>query len=456
MNFREELLWILDKKGKRINEEDEYQQNIDFVHSLGRKCDCVGWSKLKTDEPDTDNILNEIKAYCKTNGWEARGWYTRTYCDITSDWFELETTCFNDTSIADWVCAPTDAGGEIELAAIRAYHELSPAPKKSFGICVSERFRNACIKHGIEGVDFCWVQDKGRYAAEQYFYIYADKLIPRVACDRGLKKSDKAKINALGGYLPKIADVFSELQHISLPNCYLAEDMPYSGIAHVYCPSTNSYNGQDIILIHKDTAEILVNEKALSRKDLKPVPVLNTCPGGYTLDKTQAKQKPSQSYISQMLTGYKKLKTASRPAHIISEKDAMKIFRKTKAERKDDFNKRISKGRAEAITGTQYKQLLPYYLIANGGYLSDEYRFLSYEESVEATIEFSEQLKAEELLACKPEGIVFSKCADGDVVILLPEGSVIRFSHEAPETANKWQSVAQFIFDTINENERMA
>lgn len=61
MNFSEELVWIFDKTGKTINEEKQYQQNIDFVHSLGKKCDCVGWSTLKMDEPDADKILDEIQ-----------------------------------------------------------------------------------------------------------------------------------------------------------------------------------------------------------------------------------------------------------------------------------------------------------------------------------------------------------------------------------------------------------
>ncbi len=34
--------------------------------------------------------LDEIKIFCKTNGWQARGWYKHTYPDIINDWFELQ------------------------------------------------------------------------------------------------------------------------------------------------------------------------------------------------------------------------------------------------------------------------------------------------------------------------------------------------------------------------------
>ena len=37
MDFYEELLWLLDKKGNRISDDEKYQQNKEFVHSLGEK-----------------------------------------------------------------------------------------------------------------------------------------------------------------------------------------------------------------------------------------------------------------------------------------------------------------------------------------------------------------------------------------------------------------------------------
>lgn len=57
------------------------------------------------------------------------------------------------------------------------------------------------------------------------------------------------------------------------------------------------------------------------------------------------------------------------------------------------------------------------------------------------------QLEKEEILEVKPEGIVFSKCPDGDVVLLHPDGTVGRFSHEIPEEIEHWPSLAQFFMD---------
>lgn len=446
MDFREELTWILDKTDFSIDEETKYKLNIDFVHSLGKKCDCVGWSELDLGAVDTDKILSHIKTFCQTNGWKARGYYTRTYTG-ESDWYELQGSNFKEATVADRINIPADNGEELLTITIRAYHELISSPKDMWGICVPERFRNACIKNGID-TDFCWVQDKGKYDAEQYFYIYPKFLVSQIACDKNLERTDRSKIKALGGYLPKLAEDFYRL-NISLPDCYFIEDMPKGGIAYAYCPSTNSFCGRYTILIHKDTVEILVNEKVLSWKDLKTVPVLRSCPDGYTVLNSKREIRPRQEYISQSLLNYEKIKKSNRPARIISEKDALKVLRSAKSDRKEDFRKRMGKNQIEKIMSTDFESLLPYFKIANGGQLSDEYEFLSYNEAVSSTYEFFNEFEKEELLENKPKGIVFAKGADGDNILLVQDGSVVRFSHETPEIIDNWKNVAQFIFDAV-------
>ena len=446
MFFKEKLLWIIDTK-----QRDDYQTSIDFVHSLGKKCDCVGWSVLNMDEPDADHILDEINNFCKKNGCGARGWYERSYYDITSDWFELKTSLVKDGTICDFIDVQDEDGNEICLDVIRAYHELSRSPKEWHGIYVSERFRNTCINNHIEGVDFCWITDKGKYDSEQWFNIYPHNQISQIACNRGVSHNI-SKINALGGALPKIASIFYDLSHIRLPDCYLLEDMPSGGFAYVLCPETDSFSGRRTILIHKDTAEMLISAKALSQTDLIPACVLDTWPEGYTICKTQKLPKPTREYIQQSIIFYENIKKTNRPVRRISEKDALKVFRAAKRERKDDFEKRISKAVTETIFETEYQLLLPYYQVANGGYLSDEYELLTYQKSMAYTKEFFAELEKEELLETKPIGKVFAICADGDAVLVTEDGKIIRFGHEAPEIINEWQTIAHFFFDAINEN----
>lgn len=449
MQYTEKLSWILDKKGKTVNEEKIYQQNIDFVHSLGKKCDCVGWSELSSADPDFDEVLSEIDRFCKADSWLARGYYEREYIDVESDWFEMLTTNFSDSAIADYVNAPTQNGEEILLTTIKAFRENSLSPKEQFGICVPERLKNSLIDNNVKNVDFCWVQDRGKYEAEQYFYIYPKTLIPQILTNKNLDINSNERISTLGGKLPRIAEVFSQLQDIILPDCYLAEDMPDGGIAYAYIPETDTFCGRHKILIHKDTAEKLLLEKAISSKYLKTVPIVKTCPNGYVITKTQAQIKPTDEYINDMLSRYIKIKSSSRPAYIVSEKDAIKALKSAQSHRKEDFSKKLSKRLAEQADSNP---LSPYYQVANGGLLSDEFTFLSFEESKRVTDEFYKELEKEELLQEKPQGTVFCKCADGDFILMLNDETVIRFSHEAPEIIGSWQNLAEFFYDAITNN----
>lgn len=97
--------------------------------------------------------------------------------------------------------------------------------------------------------------------------------------------------------------------------------------------------------------------------------------------------------------------------------------------------------------------LAPYYLIANGGCLSDEYELLSYAKAVEENSSFQERMQAEELVDEQPEGIVIAVCPDGDAILRCSDGIVVRFSHEAPGVIEQWPSLPQFIADTIQDCE---
>ena len=452
MQYTEELLWILDKQGVRLKGDEEYRQNIDFVHSLGLKCDCVGWCRLDLSNPRTDEILAAIETFCKEEGWTARGLYTRNYTQVESDWYELVCTDIKENTEADWCDVESNHGDMLKIVNIRAYHEMRPSPKYWMeSLLVPERFRNVCMEQNITDAHFCWVRDKGKYAAEQYFFLYAAQQIPHIAVSRGFQKSDAERIAAAGGYLPRIASIFSVLQQINLQDCYLAQDMPVGGMAYAYSPRTFTYWGRNNILIHKDVADLLLREKALSPSALRPAPIMDTVPGGYVLDDTHKKPYPNASYTAQMLLEYEKLKASPRPVRMVTEKDALKMLRTAKRERKADFQKALPKKQEITSEDERFLPLEPYYRISNGGYLSDEYRLLAFSCALDENKHFQQRLVLEELLEEQPDGIVFAKCPDGDCILLCADGTVIRFSHEVPEIIDQWPSLAQFIFDAASE-----
>ena len=453
MNYTEKISWILDKPKKfSQNWEENIQQNIDFVHSLGLKCDSVGWSKLDLASPRTEEIFEKITAFCEENGWKARCVYTRKYMDFKSDWYELVFTDFKDSTVSDMIDLPTDSTKRVRGYELRAFHELSPTPKEGYtSIYLPERFRNFCMQNGINGLEFCWARDKGKYEAEQYFLAYGNRLIPRMATNFEINNGDTAKLAEAGGWLSKLPATFHTMQIIDLPDCYLAEDLPEGGIVYGYVPETPSRNVRYQLLIHKDVMEAMVQQRVLPASCFRPAPVFETLPGSYTLHSTEPIPRPTAQYMAQMLAEYEKLKQTPRPVRMVSEKDALKLLRLAKKARKEEFQKALTKAKAQPLLDTDYAPMVPYYTVANGGFLSDEYELLSYDCAVTENEEFQKELEAEELLETKPQGIVIAKCPDGDAVLLCNDGTVIRFSHEVPEVLDQWPTLAQFIADTAQE-----
>ena len=453
MRYIEDVHWILDKPGTTIhNQHEKFQANIAFVHSLGKKCDCVGWSNLRPDDPRAEEILQKISAFCKENGWIARGLYTREYADFDTEWYQLAGTPFKDHTFEDYVTVPDRNGGTVRLCSIKAYRELLAAPKFWMqDLYVPERFYEAYRKNGMTGLEFCWAKDTGKFTAQQYFAVFGLQRIPRTAVGWGLDRQDLRELGPDSGWLPRLGEVFQKWTQIDLPYCYKKEDMPAGGIAYAYIPYSHSCCGMHQILVHRDVARMLLQEKAIPASALKPIPVLDKIPSGYALRETSECPRPASAYMEQSLLECEALKKKARPLWQISEKEALKLLRKVKGEHKEAFGKKLSKAKAECLPGTEFAPMLPYYLIADGGYLSDEYRLLSVDQSEAETKYFRKLLEGEELLAEKPDGIVICTCADGDWILLLKDGAVIRFSHEAPETTGQWPSLAQFIVDAFHE-----
>lgn len=462
MKYSEKLDWILDKVGGPLWSEEKARQNIEFVHSLGLKCDCVGWSELDPASPRAEEILLAITRFCRENGWRARGMYTRRFTG-ESDWHEIRFADARDGFFGDFRETPGEDGGTVRVCTVKAYQELSPAPKMRFleYMLVPERFRSVCVEQGLTGVDFCWAQDKGKYDAAQYFHLYPRHAVQHMTESTffhyyapGMPEYDPrqaARMQELGGSLPRLAEVFSDLM-ISLPRCYLAAELPVGGFSSAYMqPESRFASGRQQILVHRDTAAMLLKNKVLQPSWLAPVPVLDAFLPGYKPVATMRQEAPAQPVRDELLAAYERLKATERPVRLVTEKEAMKLLRSVKKARGGDFGKALPKAKAALLADTPYAPLAPYYQIVGSGYLSDEYELLTPDRAAEETTAFHAALAAEELLDEKPDGVVFAQCPDGDRVLLLTDGTVIRFSHEAPETVNAWPCLPQFVVDAVNE-----
>ncbi len=458
MHYTEELLWILDKKDKlRGTEEALYQRNIDFVHSLGLKCDCVGWCRLDMARPDTGEILDAIGEFCRNDGWKARGYYTRTLVDEEPQWYELKPANFREAAFSTNEKVP-GVHGDVYLPTLKAFHETSPGPKEGFGtVYMPDRFRRALAE--MPDVDFCWLRDKGRYEAEQYFAMFPQRMVPCFGVgDHALKeekplqflrsRKERELMEAIGGWSPRVGELFYDL-YVEQPKCYLASQLPQGGVVWAY--HREKHNPEAATLLHRDLAKALVEARVLLPRDLRPALVVEALGPGYQLLQGTPAPRPTQGYLRKTQAEYEAFCKVSRPKRQVTEKQALTQLRRAKRDRPEDFRKPLPKAKAEALTGTPWEPLAAYYRITDGGYLNEDYALLAQKDWEGENAEFQAALQKEELEEHLPQGVKFGTTPGGDTLLLCSDGTVVTFGHEAPVILDQWPNLAQFVFDLLTE-----
>lgn len=315
----------------------------------------------------------------------------------------------------------------------------------------------------------------GRYASEQYFFLYPNQFIPRIACDHGLCYAEEGsplrtekyfskphgpgseiyeRISKISKTFPRVAEIFYTME-FRIQDYYPAKAMPKNGFAYTYQHKTEWTRSK--VLIHKDIAEQLLQEKLLCRKDLRPVLFYDEeVPPGYVEMEMKPVSIPEDEHFAQMQTEYEACIKVPRPVRKTTTKEAVSLLRKAKTARKADFKKRMPKETAVTLENTAYGPLIPYYSVAAAGILSDEYDLFSYDEAQAATAEFSLDMEKEELLEHRIQGVVFTWCADGDKVVLCPDGTVVRVSHETKDGIEEWPTLAEFFADCIELEDEYA
>lgn len=449
MRYTETLDWILDKPGERGYSDENVRLRIDFVHSLKLKCDCVGWSRIDLSAPEADALLDLIEAFCREDNWNLRAHYERHYSDIETDWYVLREARHSFAASAGWEAYPTVDGGTAKHPVVKACNFVSPGVQ--YHLVVPERFRDACLRAGVTGLDFCGIRDKGRYDAPACYTPYAAQTLPRFVFNKAIfwKRKDEPTpprlFDSMGGSLPRLGRICSELR-VSLPECVFRADLPAGGVVQAYAAATYSYAGCRKLLIHKDTAELLLREGACTASALEPLMTVDELPEGCPVCEGTPLPRPTPAYFTEMDAVIAAQKAKARPVKQVTEKTALALLRKAKSARKEDFGKRLAK--ADEWLSTACAPLVPYWKIAGRGFLSDEYELLSPEETQPATQAY-DQTRAAEELADLPEGVIFARCPDGDVVLLAGDGRVLRISHEEPLPEQTWPGLPAFIADAV-------
>lgn len=444
MSYTETLIWRLDSSAHGAKFEADLEKGADFVRSLGLESEGIGWCEVDLSTPKCDEMLDQIGRFCKQTGMKAKGHYTRKYCAADSEWYRLKFDVFRAHETSDTFETVKDARGkDLQLEKVRAYTLTGGFKESQSQHCVPASFVDACAANGFNDLRFCWLRDVGRYAGTQYFAVLPEERAERVMGSFGyqwkssspalmrLKPMYKTMVK-LGGKLPKLAEIFGELD-ICLPNSYQRDDMPYTNFAYAYVPQSGLPKND--LLIDRQAAEKLIACGALHEDQLEPVCVCDAPISGYTVKKTAEKPFPTDAVLAERMDEYKSYISKEHPPRTISEKEAVKLFKITKTERPEDFEKPLPKKRRDELTDTEFAPLIPYYSVCGSGYLSDEFRLLDISEAKDETARLNE---------LGIDGTAIVECGDTDMVLLTQNGKVVQIEHDEPEIINSWDSLAAF------------
>lgn len=449
MSYTETLILSFHSSADGAKFEADLEKIADFIRSFGFKCEGLNWCKLDLSAPECDEMLDRIGQFCKQTGMKARGHYIRKYRAADSEWYRLKFDVFRAHETSDTFETVKDARGkDMELEKVRAY-TLTGSFKESLSQhCVPASFMDACIANNLNDLRFCWLRDVGRYAGTQYFAVLPEERAERVMGGFGyqwkasspalmkLKPMYKTMVK-LGGKLPKLAEVFDELD-ISLPNSYQRDDMPYANFAYAYVPQY--FLSKNDLLIRKEAAEKLISCGVLHEDQLEPVCVCDAPISGYTVKKTAEKPFPTDAVLAERMDEYKVYISKEHPPRKISEKEAVKLLKLVKTERPEDFEKPLPKKRRDELIGTEFAPLIPYYSVCGSGYLCDEYRLLDISEAKEETTHLNE---------LGIEGTAIVECGGTDMVLLTPNGNVVQIERDEPYRITSWDSLAAFFLYAI-------
>ena len=224
--------------------------------------------------------------------------------------------------------------------------------------------------------------------------------------------------------------------------------MPDCDFAYIYYDTFNMSAGE--FIARKNAIDALISQGVINKNDIEPIQFSEQIPVGYRKYITMDCNFPLKTEAEKSINAYSDFIKIPKPKLKISEKAALALLRKKKKEDATYFKKGISIKLSD--TNKDYEQLLPFYKICNGCYLSDEIELIPYDNTFAMTDEHQERIVQEELNEL-PEGIVIGSAANGDYILYAENGSVLRIDHEGPGILQEWIDIPTFIYEAIESDE---
>lgn len=425
--IKEEITWKIDN----IDKPDEYQNAIDFVHSFGLRSDCVGWCSLTINGEKDFELLKLISEKAKQKKGRTRCYYKKTETGIETDWYILRSN------------RKCDYEYESGIKAYRLTSNDSIAMADEI-VIVNQGFVDFCTSKAYSGVEFAYMRDIGRYQANTYYALIPNENI-KIATNIGISFAGKSKkyesIDYYNGNLWRISKYFDEMELIDYPIMISKEDEPKSDFCYVAYSDFAYYD----VLVRKSVADELIKNKLISKSNLIPVRYCDSNTQKNLLCKCAKKEVISKETLDFWKENRKEFEKKKKPLYKPCEKEALRILRRAKRERPEDFEKPLSKIFAEQISD-KLSNLKAIYKISNGFYINEEIYILPFLDIEHETKDFfkntNDDFTASEFKGC----YIIGQVANGDKVIYRYDGSVVVFDHEDYYNSKKYNSIWEFIF----------
>ena len=445
--IKEKFTFIPDNMAFR--DEEAYSASRRFLKELGLKGDCVGWFEL---ENPTSEKVSEIFSKAKKEKFRIRGEYELALTDeYESEWYEI-TGCRIPETLDVMDCETYCADDKkYYLCSIKAF--AMPRTAKIIGntrcdfSCFREDVVKAITEEDFIGAEFLWIPDKGRYKAEnQYYDVFPENLLPWCfeniydASDYNIKSKDFEGLTEVSQIITKNCKAL----RFDLPLALERSLLPDSDFAGVYSRLTRNHR----LLVKKHVRDFLIEKDYLKKDYFSPVLVVEN------ISESEAKplikiESGKFSTIPQKIKDeidnqYQKYLKKDKPERKATEKLALQALRIAKKENPELFGKRASE---KILVKAIDERLIPYYKTANGGVISDEYRFYSVDESTKETADFWLHQNLENTDIIPEASVVVGQAMDGEYIILLPDGKVVRYEVGQYGFSYEWNNIESFFVE---------
>lgn len=471
----EEELNKINKYIKELDDKDElsYKWAKAWSKNLGLSNDCVGWSKISTDNPRFEEFLEKV-IKLKKEGGNIFIYSINEYSnDDNAPWYTIKMKKVPNESFND-NCNSNKYKKNFEIKADQIPFNIHIADDDNGGI-VSKKFRQICIDNNLTGIDFIWAKDKSKYKTRQFFKPICNNSMG-IGIQREFIKFSEADLKDKLApdtyyYLGELSKEFKNefpfmntlIKHrssIGFDN-YFALDMFYKN----KLPSTDF-----AYYIYDDEVKLYMSKKA---KDIFVKNNMKTIVGDAVLVKSYL---PSHSKhltgaknfyiegnidekIEKSMKAYEEFVKNPRPKKEVNPKKVLTSLRRCKRENSSEYNSCLPKKKRELCMGVYPDEILEIYSISNGFYLNDEVEFLSAELIEEYTMDLKSQLREDdEVQALLQEegydalnGIQIGRGAGGDYYVLLPDKRVIGIEHDDLVILGPWENIYDFINEQLQQ-----